>query len=378
MHYLVCLDTTVLVDLYKSLRTGKKVKGFDELKALVQAKDVTLLVSQVTILELEKFVDNAERELLSTVTRIETAVGNEGEHVKGDLAQTLAEPLKTWRKKKADDMRAVANGIFDWLKTGEPIKFTLEIGHETKCRTIAGKFPESNQKPDKRDQDCFIIDSLISHFGGNIAEKNLLFATIDNGFGKFGDDGTGPLDDTFQKGLPPARIFKDLSKLVTFVNDGKTVTLPTPDEVEAEKKRGIEQELKFEQQATAEVVKSGGKVFEIRVGDTIGVHDHGTTVSISGFSAGGGITFGGMPSTKTARVRPNENNQSLTQDQQYKRWTDPNGVSWRLVFYNHAPMMGDPSLSLTIVLDRASAQYSSGDVSEKCDQYLRTLDFKSG
>jgi len=300
--YFVCLDTCLLVTLYLRLRSGTEVKGFDELKALIEAKEATLVVPQVTILELEKFVDNAERELLSTVTRIESAIGNEGKHVKEELGKALAEPLKTWRKKKADDMRAVANGIFDWLKTGEPIKFTLEIAHETRCRTIAGKFPDPklNQKPDseeseekkkrvkpeeKRDQDCFIIDSLISHFGGNVADRNLLIATTDNGFGPFGDDGTGPLDDTFQKGLPPARIFKDLSKLVAFVKEKKTVTLPTPDEVEAEKKREIKQELKFEQDAIAEVVKSGGRVFEIVVGDTVGAHDHPTVV-VSGWLEG--------------------------------------------------------------------------------------------
>ena len=135
-------------------------------------------------------------------------------------------------------MRAVADGIFNWLKTGEPIKFTQEIAHETRCRLIAGKFPDpkskqkrdseqsaegesqEDQPEDKRDQDCFIIDSLISHFGRNIAD-NLLFATTDNGFGTIGDDGTGPLNDTFQSGLPPTRIFNALSKLVAFVKEEK-------------------------------------------------------------------------------------------------------------------------------------------------------------
>jgi hypothetical protein len=271
--YFVCLDSCVLITLYIRLRSGRKLNGFDELKATIGA-NVTLVVPQVTLLELEKFVNNAERELLSTVARIETLVGNEGQHVKDDLGQSLAEPLETWRKKRAQDMRAVANEIFDWLKTGEQIKFTQEVAHETRCRMIADKFPKPKaqqqqpeddgeddkkskrkQKEDRRDQDCFIIDSLISHIGNDLADKNLLFATEDNGFGTFGKDGTGPLDDTFQAGLPPARIFKDLSKLVKFINENDTVTLPTQDEVEAEKKREIEQEIKFEQEATAQVLK---------------------------------------------------------------------------------------------------------------------------
>lgn len=274
MAYFVCLDTCVLVTLYLKLRSGSEAKGFNELKALIEAKDATLLVPQITLLELQKFVDEAERELFSTVARIETQVGNEGKHVKDDLAKALAEPLETWRKKKAADMRAVANRIVDWLKSGKPIKFTQEIAHETRCRIIAGKFPKpkgqqqqdddeeeenknkrKKQKQDRRDQDCFIIDSLISHIGSELAGKYLLFATTDNGFGGFPDDGTGPLDDTFQAGLPPARIFNDLSKLVAFVKDKKTITLPTQDEVEAEKKREIEQEIKLKQEATAEVVR---------------------------------------------------------------------------------------------------------------------------
>ena len=152
-------------------------------------------------------------------------------------------------------------GIFHWLKTGQQLKFTQEIAHETRCRIIGGKFPDpklkqkrdSGQAPDdedpeekkrkredRRDQDCFIIDSLISHFGGKIAHKNLLFATEDNGFGTFEEDGTGPLDDTFQGGLPPALIFKDLSMLVKFINEKNTVTLPTQEQVEEQKKREIE------------------------------------------------------------------------------------------------------------------------------------------
>lgn len=289
MTYFVCLDSCVLVSLYLNLRSGSEAKGFNELKALIEAKRTKLLVPQVTILELEKFVNNAERELLSTVARIETLVGNEGQHVKDNLGQALAEPLETWRKKKAEEMRAVADGIFDWLKTGEQLKFTLEIAHETRCRIIAGKFPHpkskqkrdsrqatdgdaeerKRKKEDRRDQDCFIIDSLISHFGGKVSKKNLLFATNDNGFGTFGNDGTGPLDDTFQAGLPPARIFNDLSKLVAFVKDKKTVALPTPDEVEAEKKREVEeeikQEIKFEQEATAQILKPVVARFEMPI-----------------------------------------------------------------------------------------------------------------
>jgi hypothetical protein len=291
--YFVCLDTCVLVRLYLRLRSGGELKGFDDLKALVEANEVTLLVPQVTQLELQKFVDKAERDLLLTTTRIENAVKSEGKHVKDDLAQALAGPLDTWRNKKASDMRAVAKGIFDWLATGEPIKFTQEIAHETRCRIIAGKFPDPRFKQkrdsedsedkkdkegkpeDKRDQDCFIIDSLVARFNGDITDKSLLFATTDNGFGAFKDDGTGPLDPTFQDGLPPTLIFNDLSKLVQFVKDKKTITLPTKAEVEAEQKLEIEQELKFKQEATAEVVP-GGRVLEIVVADTVGAQDQMT------------------------------------------------------------------------------------------------------
>ena len=77
MTYFVCLDSCVLITSYIRLRSGGKLKGFDELKSLIEAKNATLVVPQVTFLELEKFVNNAERDLLSTVAKFDTLVGNQ-------------------------------------------------------------------------------------------------------------------------------------------------------------------------------------------------------------------------------------------------------------------------------------------------------------
>jgi hypothetical protein len=272
--------------------------------------------------------------------------------------------LEKWRLQKEVGWREQADKITQWLKIATEIKFDNEIMLRTKRRMAAGKFPRTkernagkpqnksqkvaetaNEKPWLQDQDCSIIDCLVVFFGKMAQDewKPLLFCT--NNIKDFGrmSDGKGTLNRRFQEGLPAARVFTELKTLAEFVKDKKTVDPPSLEEVEQEKKSEVEEELKFEQELNAWVESQ-------RVN---------------------------LPSVKTAHVRPGDGT-VLTQDQQYKRWTDPSGVSWRLVFYNHAPMMGDPSLSLAIVLDRGSAQYSSGDVSEKCDQYLRTLAFKPG
>jgi PIN domain len=403
--YFICLDTSVLFDLVQELETGKPPEWWSELKSLIEAGDVTLIVPEITLLELETCVrDFGAKLLLATVKPELDAKASKllqdqqrlaklmNDHLAVSLDH-LAKSLNEWRHKRIDGWKTEAEALEKWLREhGVVIDYTAEIAHRAKRRLIAGRLPWSEEGRRRRDQDCAIIDSLVVFFDNKLHDRILVFGTFDKKDGGFGqvedgngsldkkkfEKGVGILDKTFAEGLPLAQLFDDMEKLVKFIaNEDKPKTL-SPEE------QAVAQELKLQQEATAEVVKPGGKVFEIRVGDTVGAHDQATTVSISG---SGGITFGGavpgfgdgMPSTKTAHVRPNENDKALTQDEQYKRWTDPNGVSWRLVFYNHAPpMMGDPSLSLTIVLDRASAQYSTGDVSEKCAQYLRTLTFKPG
>ena len=96
------------------------------------------------------------------------------------------------------------------------------------------------------------LDDRILVLGTN-DKKDGGFGQIENGKGsldkaKF-EKGVGVLDNTFAVGLPPAQLFDDMDKLVSFVEKKEQVKSLTPEQVEAAN------ELKSKQEATAEVIR---------------------------------------------------------------------------------------------------------------------------
>jgi PIN domain len=249
-EYFVCLDTNILVDLVEKFGSGKTTNAWEKLLKLVRDNEATLLVPEVTLLELETCVRDAEEELLAATTKTEADTKNQL------LKEYLAQSLKDWRKKIVEGRKTEAGKFDKWLRANAFLPYTESIGHLTKRRLIAGRFPKPPKDDPKanakaaqwlRDQDCSIIDSLVTFFAGKLDDRILAFATRDGGFGPIRKkEGIGTLDETFQEGLPPTQVFTDLSKLVEFVKDKRTVAFPTPQEVEEEKRREIEEQLQHE------------------------------------------------------------------------------------------------------------------------------------
>jgi hypothetical protein len=62
--YYVCLDTNILIDALDALRDDKPLAGWDDFELMIKSKKAKLLVSQVTLLEFEKNVIEAEGKIL--------------------------------------------------------------------------------------------------------------------------------------------------------------------------------------------------------------------------------------------------------------------------------------------------------------------------
>jgi hypothetical protein len=238
VQYFICLDNCILVDVLEAIREGSEFKGWKELQALLKAKKATLLVTKVTLLEFERKIAEAEAQLLTARVQIENTIQNNvSKKLSPELELLLAGPLKEWNKKKGKVWRQAADSILKLLGTVEPIPFTPEIMCLYTARRISGRTPPpkspkklsegESAKDAKNDQDCFLMDSLITFFGGKTNDKTLVFVTRDTDFGLVQKDGTGTLDGVFRDGLPPTQLFNDLEKAFEFVDSKGTVHVPT-------------------------------------------------------------------------------------------------------------------------------------------------------
>ena len=107
-----------------------------------------------------------------------------------------------------------------------------------KKRMIAGRFAKrTTQNEHSAENDCYIIETLIHYFDGETKGNELLLCT--ENLDAFGVEGT--LHNWFQAGLPTTKIVKDLKSLIAFINEGKPIKMPSPEEIEKAEKERAEQ-----------------------------------------------------------------------------------------------------------------------------------------
>jgi len=271
--YCVCLDTNILSDLARRIEAGESPKWWADLRGLVEGGRVTLLVPEITLLELETVIRDTDDKIAREITQLPSKVSDRS------LKQHLKDSFKDWRTKIVQGWKAEAKKIEKILraKPENVIEYTAEIAHRVKRRLIAGNHPRpplddstdpnSPYKKWLREQDCGIIESLIVWFDGKkLDDYTLAFGTADGekgdgGFGSVEDGngsldkkkfekGVGILDETFADGLPLSQLFfRDMEKLVKFVEKEETVKTLTPEE------QAVVHELKLQQEATAQVLK---------------------------------------------------------------------------------------------------------------------------
>jgi hypothetical protein len=144
------------------------------------------------------------------------------------------------------------------------------------------------------------VDHFEKNHGGNVDDKILVFGTKDGGFGELKKENgivhpTGPLDKSFQGGLPPTKLFTSLGDLVKFVKSKGRInflkaTEPTAQE---EKEQEVPVMVEIEEpfsapanyvldaepgrfgvnEAVISVPSAGGRVIDIVVRDHVGASD---------------------------------------------------------------------------------------------------------
>ena len=432
--YFVGVDACVVIDLYvETIGKGAIPKEWDELTALVASGGAKLLVPEIIPMEVRKWV----RKRLETLSRTKFTIQPPSSNKSFDavVMEQLAKVLQTspddWVKGTGPDWRGAADKVLNALSAGQQIKFTPEIQHRTKRRVIEELYVKKKED-EKRDQDCFIIDSLVDYFekdhGGNLDDKILVFGTKDGGFGELKKENgmvypTGTLDESFQDGLPPTKLFTGLGDLVKFIkNKGAINRLAEQTEGAQQEEVQVEEPVEEPVAVPTETVisvPSGGRTIDIHVRDNIvGSDSLAVTTSttpppdpnIRDFG-GGWIGYGTSqsqrraeelarirqdeerrrrnaavyllppsffsppPETKTARIAAD--NAGPLAGQSLKRWIDPDGVAWQLTLtttVSITEMEAGPTQVL-ITLDRRNADSCTENVSEACDQFLRTVRF---
>jgi hypothetical protein len=110
--YFVCVDACVLIDLFVEIigKGGATPKWWEELKALVDAKEAKLLVPAVTLMEFRKWVRRKLQTVPKTGLKIQPPSAHEG--FDGVINEQLSKELKPRTK----------NGSSKRQKTGKPMR----------------------------------------------------------------------------------------------------------------------------------------------------------------------------------------------------------------------------------------------------------------
>jgi hypothetical protein len=248
MKNFVVLDTNILIRIVSQGQQG--FEHWDELRAMVERGEVTLLSPAIVLMEFQKQVWNSEEDFHIQTARILESLkatwGNLWNEVRDNLKGFLEAQLAQWRTDIQNDWKKKGEEISAWLKGNQVVvlPFNQDIWFRAKQRLIEGRLPKSTnpKESDKdnkskareweRDNDCCLIESLVAHFTGDAKDKQLFLCTENlDDFG-FKVEAKKSLDSRLQVGLPPCEIFTDLKSLVTALKEQKKVELPTPQEVE--------------------------------------------------------------------------------------------------------------------------------------------------
>ena len=231
--YFAALDTNIPFRFITQGLPTCKVEDWDALTALVEQGQVTLLVPEVVVLELEKLYTEIENNLEIQIDNLEKAIRGFAEaktnkfwNEATDLLDYLASQMKDWKEQKLVEANHRHGRVQTLFTSKNAVKLNLDNGVILRAnrRRIAGRTPPS--EGNYVSNDLFIIESLISHFH-EIGEDDQLLLCSENrkDFGlSLGRGYT--FHPHLRKGLPPVELIENLAAVVNFVKDGKTVEEP--------------------------------------------------------------------------------------------------------------------------------------------------------
>jgi len=247
----VVLDTNILFRVVTQGQPGCECEHWDELKAFVNDKSITLLVPEVVLLEFDNKVRNLKDDFAGKMGAVVERVIAESRknlwNELGDLPSFLEIQLNEWKRNKITEAESRREEIQRFLGSAEVIRipFDLTIMIRSKKRMMAGRVKVSR---DRADADCFIVESLVRYFEKQKGKSQLLLCTEnDKEFGVETKEGKKTLHPLMKEGLPPTELFTDLASLVTFVEERKAVEEPSPEEVDEALERDKAEEIELEE-----------------------------------------------------------------------------------------------------------------------------------
>jgi PIN domain len=265
----VVLDTNILFRYITQGIPGCEEKAWDKLNAMVRRSKVTVLIPEVTALEVQKLIRVLETDISSAVATVKASIEkmfdgkspiwNEVHDSKGALVAKLEE-FKA-EKLRASLRRQVV--VQYWLESRSHIKLPLDsdIHLRTKKRLMSGNHPSGGSKDSKsRDNDLMIIDSLVQYFQKLRSKDQRRLLVCTQNLSDFSLDLPGEDENnvhpTLKDGLPEqTRILQSLTELVEFAERDEPVKAPKPEEVtEALAK---EQDLGELRSAFVQIVRQG-------------------------------------------------------------------------------------------------------------------------
>jgi hypothetical protein len=228
----IFLDTNIYIRIVSQGMPGCPMEQFVALKTLVEGGAVQLLVPEVVLLELEKeqgtFEDQLNRHcdlLKASVEKL--AVWTEARDIKESLLDHLDERRQVKLQTASNNFKEIGA----WLASDKAriLDLTPEIWFQAKRRIMAGRYPKGQGKAD---QDCSIMESLISFFKGVPATEAELYFCSEN-HPDFaiereakGKSRTFDIHPYFQDGLPRTTYFLDLDTLMAFAGGYEQLVPP--------------------------------------------------------------------------------------------------------------------------------------------------------
>ena len=161
----------------------------------------------------------------------------------GDVSSAVTLFLEEWKKKRIEESTQRAQEVIDFLTCDKvtQIPFTQEIAFKSQRRMLADKHPN------RKNADCFIVDSLVNWFDGKTAGSQLLFCTENTGdFAVKSSHDAWVFHPRMKEGLPSTELFTDLSSMMIFISEKSPVIQPEDDELEEAVQRDDENKVQEE------------------------------------------------------------------------------------------------------------------------------------
>ena len=248
-----CLDTNIPFRFITQGQPGCEPEHLDCLRSFVEEGNVTLLVPEVVLLELEKLFRDLDDDLSIIAVKAEKSLTESLKSIwneASDLLPFLKLQLGVWKRTKLDEAKVRHDQIRALMTSDMAVllPFDHDVLHRAKRRYFAGRFANKEGRPEA---DLCILESVIKYFEGRGEGDQLLFCTENRkDFGLEVEKGQNVFHPLMKEGLPTCELVTSLASLATFLKAHRPVEEPAPEEIEKalerDKKEKVEEKVESE------------------------------------------------------------------------------------------------------------------------------------